>query len=271
MPRTCSTDPPSTMSKSIHTFRIRRLLSRIHSTLYSSTASCCSGKSAHDTQIQQFRAEIENWRTEIPLEIRCAGEALSLFSTSDWFDMEYNYTILQLYRVQIIDRQAGSPNRDQVFIDCLRAAEGICHSYRRQFLGKPTRCTWSALHELFLAGLTYLHCLWTSPAAREVHRQGQVSSTCTDCTIVLVIIAERWKVAAPYRDIFETLANRTIRMMNDRAVGQPGPLVVAEERNSGNDGDLMQWVTSITDAGVSEELNGLLASLVGDLPPDIQE
>ncbi|KIV87382.1 hypothetical protein PV11_02932 [Exophiala sideris] len=186
--------------------------------------------------------------------------------------MEYNYTLLQLYRVHIVSGQEGAT--DSIFLDCLRASERICHSYRRQFLGKPTSYTWSALHELFLAGLTYLHCLWTSPAARKASRQGQVSSTCTDCTIVLVIMAERWDTAAPYRDIFEALANRTITMMDENGHGEwtPPGAAAAQQSNdssSSGSGDLMQWMSSIADTGgMSEGLDELLTSLIG--PPSSQ-
>ncbi|KAF7561495.1 hypothetical protein G7046_g2644 [Stylonectria norvegica] len=212
-----------------------------------------------EVDAEQLRVEIDTWRADIPPALPSAGEALSLFTTPDWYDMEYNYTILQLYRVQIIDGQEGTA--DAVFLDCLRAAEGICHGYRRQYLGKQTSYTWSALHELFLAGLTYLHCLWTSPAAREAHRQGQVSSTCTDCTIVLVLMAERWDTAAPYRDIFETLASRTMTMMDDRTEGKPTSTSALDDADAGGEGDLMQWMTEMADGGMSEGFNGLLSSL----------
>lgn len=249
------------MTGALQTFRIRRLLARIHTSLYSNKMPCCSEKPTHDTQIQDFRAEVEKWRSELPLTAPHHGEVLSLFATSEWFDLEYYYTILQLYRVQIINNQAGTV--DEVFFNSLQAAENICHSYRRLFLGKPTSYTWTALHELFLAGLTYLHCLWTSPAVRDAQRQGQVSSTCTDCTIVLVIIAERWENAAPYRDIFEKLANRTIMMMDDKPSGRQELALIPGEPAPEVEGDMMEWMATLAGAGMSEGFDGLLASLVG--------
>lgn len=240
---------------------MRRLLARVHNSLYSHQACCCSGKHPHYDQIQHLRSEIENWRATIPPIKAHAGDALSLFSTSDWFEMEYSYTILHLYRSQIIDRHAGAT--DSVFLDCLRAAENICLGYRRQYLGKPTSYTWAAVHELFLAGLTYLHCLWTSPAAREAHRQGQVSSTCTNCTIVLVLMAERWDAAAPYRDIFETLANRTITMMSDRAEEKHTLPTALTETDSWDEGGLTQWMSQMADVEMPAEFDGLWGGFTG--------
>ncbi|KAL4875624.1 putative transcriptional activator protein acu-15 [Aspergillus karnatakaensis] len=257
--RTLPSDAPTVVTKAIHTFRIRRLLARIHSTLYSNSSPCCPGEHDQNYHIPRLRTEIEEWRANIPTT-SSSGDALSLFSTDDWFNLEYNYTILQLYRVQIADHRETAP--DSVFFDSLQAAESICHSYRRQFLGKTMSYTWTALHELFLAGLTYLHCLWSSPAARQAYRQGQVSSTCTDCTIVLVIMAERWDAAAPYRDIFGMLANRTMMMMDEKAESWALPIAPSQSENEG-DQELMEWMAHVTNMGMAEGFDTLLTSFVG--------
>ncbi|VUC26586.1 unnamed protein product [Clonostachys rosea] len=261
--RRSPTDPPTSMTRAIHTFRIRHILAHVHTALYSNSKSCCSAKNSHLEQVEKFRAEIESWRAETPPLLPC-GEALALFQTSDWFEMEYNYTILQLYRSQIIHH---SGTVESVFLDCMRAAESICHSYRSQYLGKPTSYTWTGLHELFLAGLTFLHCLWTSPTMRDTYRQGRVSSVCTDCTIMLVLMAEKWKAAAPYRDTFETLSKRTITMLDHKPRGVITPSDGTLEPQDSHEDGLAQWMALISDVGMSEGyINSLLNSVVGDLP-----
>jgi len=247
------------MTKAIHTFRIRRLLNRIHTRFYSKADPSCSGKHNRHIDIQSIRAEIEKWRSEIPPMPSQPNEELVLFTTADWYDLEYNYTILQLYRAQIVDHRVETT--EDVFLDCLRAAESICQSYRRQFVGKLTSCTWSALHELFLAGLTYLHCLWTSPAARETSSHGRANNTCNDCTIALVIIAERWDVAAPYREIFMALASRTMSMMRETANENVSKNVASGDSENWAEEDLMEWMRIMADAGVLEGPNGLLTGL----------
>lgn len=261
-PRKNLTDPPTNITAANHTFRIRRILSHIHTSVYSKGIACCADNCTRHPDIQHFRDEIEEWRAATPATMHYGSEALSLFATSEWFDAEYYYTLLQLYRVQIVDPEAGAA--DGVFIDCLRAAENICHAYRRQYLvGKSVSQTWTALHELFLAGLTFLHCLWTCPAARQVYSKGQVRSTCTDCIIVLVIFAERWETAAPYRDIFETLSNRTMVMMDDNESQRQVANASAENEMNSQE-DVTQWFTVLADAGMSEGFNELFASLVSD-------
>lgn len=247
------------MTRAIHTFRIRRLLNHIHTRLYSKTDPTCSDKHDQQIDVQNIRAEIEKWRSEIPPVPSHANEELVLFTTADWYDLEYNYTILQLYRAQIVDHRAGTT--EDVFLDCLGAAESICQSYRRQYLGKLTSCTWAALHELFLAGLTYLHCLWTSPAARKASGHEQANNTCNDCTVALVIMAERWDVAAPYREIFVALASRTMSMMSDMADENISKDVASADLENWAEEDLTEWMKMVADAGVLEGPNGLLTGL----------
>ncbi|KAI2695446.1 transcriptional regulator family: Fungal Specific TF [Penicillium roqueforti] len=258
-PRSSPTDAPTNMTRAIHTFRIRRLLNRIHTYIYSKADPRYSRKHDQQTDVKNIRAEIEKWRSEIPPTAFHPGEELVLFTTADWYDLEYNYTILQLYRAQIVDHRVETT--DEVFLDCLGAAENICRSYRHHFLGKPTRCTWAALHELFLAGLTYLHCLWTSPAARQAAGHGQASSTCNDCTIALVVMAERWDVAAPFREIFVALASRTMLMMSVKADENVSKNVASADSGNWAEEDLTEWMRIVADAGVLEGFNGLLTGL----------
>jgi hypothetical protein len=212
-PRSSSSSPPTSMTRAIHAFRFRRILSNIHTSLYSDITH--PNPANHFHHIEHLRSEIEDWRASTPPLKPLMGEELSLFVTAESFDMDYNYSILQLYGLQIIDSTGGAT--ECIFLECMRAAESICHSYRRQFFKKPTAYTWAALHELFLAGLTYLHCLWTSPAARETTVQYLVSNTCTDCIIVLVLMVERWDTVASYRDIFEALSRHTMSMMANKS------------------------------------------------------
>ncbi|OKL63861.1 hypothetical protein UA08_00622 [Talaromyces atroroseus] len=261
MPRNSPGDAPTNITRAIHTFRIRRILNRIHTCIYSKADPRCSGKHDQRIDVQNIRADIEKWRSEIPPtpSYNRSGEELVLFTTEDWYGMEYNYTILQLYRAQIVDHRTETP--DGVFLECMRAAENICHSYRRQFLGKPTSCTWAALHELFLAGLTYLHCLWTSPAAREASGHGKANNTCNDCTIALVIMAERWDAASPYREIFMALVSRTMAMMGDKSDESVSTNVVSADSESWVEEDWTEWMGIVADAGLLEGFNGLLTGV----------
>lgn len=248
------------MTYAIHAFRIRSLQGCTQTQIYSDTT-------LQDPQIRESRMNhlsdmLENWKLSLPPP-RTPPEtgALSFFTTPDWYQAAYNHAILHLYRVQLTNKK--HPAADEVIMKCLQAAKDVCHSFRRQFVGGPTTYTWSALHELFIAGLTYLYCLWTSPVARAVSRLDQVSNACTDCTMVLVVFAERWRDAAPYRDIFQELASRTITMIAEAPNGRANEFMsVMEEQTQ----DLTQWMADIEDMGVSLGADQLLTGLMDGLP-----
>lgn len=254
------------MSIAIHVIRLRCLWARIHASLYSGAASCHADQPPHNTHVGQLRGELDEWLASMPPIPPRRGAALTIFATREWFDLKYNYVILLLYRGQVIKHGGVT---DAALAECLQAARRICDGYRRQYIGRPVNYTWGALHFLFTAGLTYLHCLWAAPpAARDAVRYDEISRTCSNCTVVLVVMAERWLEAAPYRDIFEALAGRTLAMMVDRR-GQGQPAGTGSPATAGglDPGDLSQWMADIADSGVSGGIDELLADITGGIAP----
>lgn len=263
-PRISSSAPPTTVTYAIHAFRYRSLQGCIQTAIYSDLTLRDPGIA--NARVQELSAELDQLQASAPPPIKAGpGGALSLFMTPDWYQINHDYVTLQLYRFQLTDSK--NPPPDNVVTKCMHAAKSICNGFRRQFIGKPTTYTWAVLHELFLSGLTYLYCLWTSPMARETTRQDQVSSTCTDCTMILVILAERWTDAAPYRDVFEALANRTMTMLADKQQGKevaPDWLVTEEDQYSAS---FPQWMAGIADSEISLGLDLILNDLINDVPP----
>ncbi|KAK7408057.1 hypothetical protein QQX98_009772 [Neonectria punicea] len=182
----------------------------------------------------------------------------------------YNESLLFLYRGQLTNRENV---QDEVFLECMQAASDICASCKCLYIGKPINYTWSTLHVIFLAGLTNLHCLWTSSAVRQAVRIDSVSNTFTTCTMLLAIMAERWEGAAPYRDLFEALASRAMAMLVERNHEERAPTLPTPASNSGNPNmeDLTQWASQIADVGMPDAFGSLLSSLIGDYSLDPQE
>ena len=246
------------MSVAIHVFRSRQLWARIHTDLLSEVSP---RSVTSQTFVDDFRAEVEAWYASRPPVPPSSKDALVLFGNEDWFSTNYSFAILLLYRVHLT--RSAETVSESIFFDCFEAAGNVCRRYRQQFVGRSVGYTWQALHFLFLAGLTYLHCLWTSPAVRQAARHDQVSSTCMDCTILLTVMAERWDSVAPYRDIFEALTARTLSMMVDR-MHEAHSSTVENVPNDDEDLDWDQWIADITDTGMSGTVDKLLMDLRGN-------
>ena len=207
----------------MHIVKLRRIWSKISDSIYSTSFkledSTCSGVSSH---IVNLRRGLDAWRDAIPVqpEVPDTGP-ITVFASRDWFQLAYCHSVLLLYR-HYLTCTASQPSTDQnsphctwgdidaAYIECADRAREICLLYRRTYQRSPVRYTWGSLHILFLGGLTYLHCLWSSEAVRKSVRQMDVINTCTACTMVLVIIAERWSKARTYRDVFEQLSEQTL-------------------------------------------------------------
>ncbi|KAG5775302.1 hypothetical protein H9Q73_011016 [Fusarium xylarioides] len=259
-PRSPNSAFSTTMSTALHVFRLRKIWARLHASLYSDMYNM--DNTTHDDRIPLFRAEIDTWLASTPPIPPRTGAALSILATQDWYDLSHSETIIMLYRGRLIDHLGGAS--DDVFLQCARAAESICLKNRRLYVAKPVNCTWGTLHVIFSAGLTYLHCLWTSAAVRHRTSLNEMSSTLTSCMMVLAVIAERFKGAAPYRDIFEALFTRTKKMMVDGGGEQSGVQISTLDPCYVMPGMFTQWMAEISDAGISDTVDSLLAGLVSD-------
>lgn len=224
---------PGPLTGAIHIIKLRRIWSKIGNTIYSPSFklgdSTCSGVLSH---ILDLRRELDEWRDNIPVqpEVPDTGP-ITVFGSRDWFQLAYCHSVLLLYRHHLTctASQASTDHctwddTDAAYLECAARAREICLLYRRTYQRSPVRYTWGSLHILFLGGLTYLHCLWSSEAVRKSVRQMDVINTCTACTMVLVIIAERWSKARTYRDVFEQLSEQTLAFIcgGTEASGQMG-------------------------------------------------
>lgn len=220
------------MTAALHATKLRQLWSKFSDSIYSNLFHPNSDGPSQQVgaSIENLRQKLEEWKAAVPdssPDDSVNGKTLSVFASKNWFRLAYDYSILLLYRHYIIDNQGWyqeslSPSqvgimdaRDRAFEVCADHARDICLIYRHlyQTQGAHVQFTWGSLHILFLAGLTYLYCLWRSPCVRLKTRPNTVMNTSMACTTVLIIIADRWPAAISYRDIFETLSERTISMM----------------------------------------------------------
>lgn len=273
LPRRTDSEPSTTMSGAIHMFKLHRVWSRIHTLLFAGNRDPL--KPVDATDIALLRVELDTWKENIPKQTSWTLGGSSLWVSGDWFNLSYYHSILLLYRNQITtqDTATDDPTSISIFLECSRAAREICHCYRRIYVGRPVGYTWEALHILFLAGLTYLHCIWASASVRTSTRQDEIGSTCMACTMVLVVMAERWKAAAPYRDIFEALASKTMSMAanQDKHPSDAHRAAVAATQQAEEldlSWELSQWVSNIPDVEMSDGMETFLTALIGNVRPD---
>lgn len=248
------------MSNAVHVIRLRQLWARIQIWVYSSSSSFYGIDSqTRRMEIQAIRSDLDQWRHTAPTLPNRPGKDLTVFATNAWYELNYNHTILYLYRKALA---SSEPTPDEIFLDCLQASRTVCQLYRSKYIGTTVKYTWSSLHCIFLAGMTYLHCLWASPEAWKTESMSAINKTCLDCTMVLVVIAQGWQTAAAYRDLFEVLAARTTAMIDSRRFNAQQVLMTNSDVFS-NDEDWNRCLADI-DRDLFAGFDDLITGFTGD-------
>ncbi|KAF5538063.1 transcription activator acu-15 [Fusarium phyllophilum] len=174
---------------------LRRLWSNIGNTIYPAmTQSPVNQEVAKKPLMDQLRAELDAWHSEIPYAPDTTG-------------------LDPLHWITHKALPGEEESVEEALECCMQKAKELCLLYRRLFQYQSLQFTWGSLHILFLGGLTYLYCIWKSARARQATKRMDIINTCMACNTALVIIAERWGKAVPYRDNFEVLSERTISLV----------------------------------------------------------
>lgn len=270
-PRESSSEPPTTVSSALHTIKLRKLWARMQSKIYPQTKD--SPSPCNNMLTDRFKEEIRVWMEMAPDQLQEGRAANNAFASPEWYKLMYHHSILLLHRGRLVVNQRNrNPQSPQnvcedasVFIDCATSSQAICELYKTLYLSQRLNDTWGALHVLFLAGLTYIHCVWNSAYTRNAIRRDIISATCTSCMIVLTVMAERCVSVAPYRDIFEMLSNATQAMLVDMDSGRnelPGrPVLSSQQADQVNN-----YFMNMTDVGMCSSIEQLLMDIVEQHP-----
>lgn len=255
------------MSAAIHVFELRRIWSRIHDALYSCKRDPHISK--RNAEVKNIQSALDSWRQQIPMFDGTSHEVLSAWTSEEWFELAYSNSVLMLYRTAITTTRDGS---HEAMLRSSEAAREVCNRYRRVYLGYPVSFTWGALHILFVAGLTYLHCLWSSEKVRQTHKLNEVRSVCAGCSAVMMIIAQRFVSASSYEHIFQELASKTIDMLQYQMTHDVGGGRLLENRNLpretsdiGDNYDISGWFPVEGDVEMPDGAEYMISSMIHDL------
>jgi hypothetical protein len=246
-------DPPTTVSAAIHTIRVRKLWARIQAIMYPQTGIAIP---ADPSFANMFKLELDQWLAAAPEQLPSNKAHNNAFGSSEWFEISYHHSILLLYRHQLVQDPIDDATWSSVHLSSANSGREICSLYRQLYLSQWLNDTWGALHVLFLGGITFLYCLWTSNDVRKAYRLDKVSSTCTSCIIVLAVMAERCSAIKPYRDAFDMLASATQSMLAGGELMATG--AVMPVLSSHGQDQFMSYLSSMSELGMCSSVEQLL-------------
>ncbi|CAH0021253.1 unnamed protein product [Clonostachys rhizophaga] len=264
------TTPTTMITGALHMIKLRKIWTVISTTVYSPVQQS-SDTTLHPKRLrtESISQEIDQWYRSSPIYPPCPSlNPMSVYATSDWFWLANAHTVLILYRYWLVHDPASTddPFIDRAFCICQTTSQQMCFKYRKLFRTPNLQFTWNLVHVLFLAGITYIYCIWKSPKLRRETRHIDVVNTCVACHTVLVIVAERWPHAAGIRSIFEFLWEKTIELVYGEE-GARRPLQAGQEREEGDvQPHMMQdWLIGLEDTAFSQDSDHLLLELLGEV------
>ncbi|ERS99620.1 hypothetical protein HMPREF1624_02980 [Sporothrix schenckii ATCC 58251] len=192
-----------------HVFKMTHLESEIMHVQHSQSWSVkiAYPRANYAVWLQDIGPRLQEWYTTIP-EINKA-HPLSIFACQAYWDTVYNNALLLLHRPNSMVSQVSAESLAISFDASCKMINSI------KVLQRDGRVDvlWRAVHQLFMAGLSVIYCLWHSKDIRDSLSTGSCIQTLQSCASTLFAMSETLHGAAGCRDVFDTLSSATINWL----------------------------------------------------------
>lgn len=190
----------------IQVIKLRQIQSSISTFIYKPARLLGNPEEIDSTRIQ-IVLELNNWARNFPYK-QSAHIALE---TKAWPVISYHNSLTILLRPVVLEvarlREKAPQNYIRWFQVFADSASTICLSYKTMYLRGFFRCMWLTIHGCFIAGISFLYCLWLDQFMHVLKwkRSSIIYDTINACSSILYVLAERWKGGVMFRDTFEHL------------------------------------------------------------------
>ncbi|KAL4767783.1 fungal-specific transcription factor domain-containing protein [Aspergillus nidulans var. acristatus] len=142
----------------IHIIQLRKINARIY-TSFHSIGRTSSDTHELETTRNAFFSELNHWLIMAPRYVRTS----STFQSQEWFQIAFHHAVLSLYRPS---RAVPMPSSEDLRL-CMESAIGLINSYSSLYARNRIKYTFVAIHSLFMAAVTMLYALRSSPPLRH--------------------------------------------------------------------------------------------------------
>ncbi|KAF5312732.1 hypothetical protein D9619_003616 [Psilocybe cf. subviscida] len=161
-------------------------------------------------EAMKLLGRLDRWKANIPR--KPSDNSSPPCCTPEWFSWRYFEVSLYLLRPLTV----SSPPTDPLLSRCAYAAAGSLEAQRRLHQTPPVSLSLSALHSIFLSGLTLLHCLHVNQRILSLIAASKAIRACSN---TLFLYAHHFAAAEPFRDAFEDVANACLDAADETAAG----------------------------------------------------
>lgn len=239
---------PSYKSISLCFFRIRKIQLEVQRILYENSELPRRFDDL-DQWKHHIHQELEFWRNLTPKTNR----KMNCDFNAEFFTLNYNHTLLSLNGL--------SPKTFKLTPDAyhkvLEALKNLMACYTKLYAKKAINYTWAAVHNLFIAGTSYLFSLYNSPEVRRHNSLYEVKKITEECISVLKLLIVTCDAAKSCTDTFQMLTAAVLKLRYNEEV--EGALL----------GHKMVQPPNAVKQLLDERVNGNLASLVEGLADEV--
>lgn len=107
---------------------------------------------------------------------------------------------------------------------CFESAKQRIRLFDSLYYQNNLSLSWPRTHGVFLAGATYIYCIWTSADIRSTAAISEVASDLRSCSSLLALGGEWWPLAQKGKRSFERLADSTLQSLMSRSSSSAAPL-----------------------------------------------
>ncbi|KAJ5835271.1 Transcription factor [Penicillium robsamsonii] len=184
------------LRQAIHLFRLRRIESRIHHSLY-----------RIDRTLQELLPKVRGYYQELQewKESLLASVCLDNNNRPDYLLLHYHRAIRLLMQPFL----SILPSSDPYFKACVESAGQICQLHKKLHQNAAYGHSFIAVQTVFVSGIMMLYCLWTHENVWSV----RLSNNIRACSSVLFVMGERTPWVRRYRDAFEALVTMTMERL----------------------------------------------------------
>lgn len=248
-------DMPSYKLISLCFFRIRKIQLEVQRILYEN-----GELPRRFDNLAQWRRhihqELEYWRNLTPKSNR----KMNCDFNVEFFTLNYNHTLLSLNGL--------SPKTFKLTTDAYHkvseALKNLMACYTQLYIKKAINYTWAAVHNLFIAGTSYLFSLYNSAEVRRHNSLFEVKKITEECISVLTLLVASCDAAKSCADTFQVLTAAVLKLRYNEEVegavlGTNGfvdpPYTLEQLLESRVSGNLASLVEGLTEESSEDNFN----------------
>ncbi|KAL4745953.1 hypothetical protein BDW72DRAFT_210859 [Aspergillus terricola var. indicus] len=193
----------------IHIIQLRKINARVY-TSFHSIGRTSSNPNELETTRNAFFSELNHWLIMAPRYVRTS----STFQSQEWFQIAFHHAVLSLYRPS---RAVPMPTSEDLRL-CMESAIGLINSYSSLYARNRIKYTFVAIHSLFMAAVTMLYALRSSPPLRHELSKPVVQTNILTFLTLFRGISNGRAVGEKCSAIIERLGNSILTLFD-----KPGP------------------------------------------------